>query len=187
MKWLADTLPAQQLVLDASAMLNILGSEAAADVLNGIGLPCIIESKVLHELTRHPVKGVAAKGSVVELCSRCDLQLVTMVDAEYSIFLSLVQEEAGRRLDDGESACLAVASQRALALVLDDNKARRVCANTFPEIPVVSSLRLFISVAKRNNWSISRLQAIVNAARTNARMDVPKSETELLQAVLTAG
>lgn len=186
MKWLADTLPAQRLVLDTSAIVNILGSEAAVDVLSGIGLPCVVDSKVLNELTRHPIKGVAAKDSVLELCNRCGLELATMVDGEYELFLSLVQDKAERRLDDGESACLAIASERGFALVLDDNKARRVCASTYPAVPFISSLRLFISVAQRNNWPLSRLRAAVTAARTNARMGVPREESDLLNEVLSA-
>ena len=109
---------------------------------------------------------------------------VKMTDVEYAHYLSMVQSPLGQRLDVGESATLAIACSRNLGVVMDDNKGRRYVAERFPEVPVVSSLTLFISLTVRLGRDRTFLHSVVESARRAARMAVPKSERELLLEVL---
>ena len=110
-----------------------------------------------------------------------------MDDEEYAHFLSLIQAPLGKRLDAGESATLAVANSRGLSVVIDENKGRSYVANHFPQVVVVSSLKLFISATVRLGQDVAYLQGRLNAARDHARMGVPQGERLLLAEVVSAG
>lgn len=184
MSWFRDHLPAGQLALDTSVLLNVLGCGAIEDVLGGLGGPCLVEDKVLGEMQRHPVPGLCHLTELEALMKSGHLARVTMSGMEYVHFLSMVQAPLGRRLDVGESATLAIAHSRGHGVVMDENKGRRYVADHFPAIPVVSSLMLFISATARLGRDRTFLRGVVDSARRTARMAVPKSERDLLLDVL---
>ena len=43
------------LVLDANVCINLLATEAVADCLGGLAIPCFVPGQVLAEVTRDPV------------------------------------------------------------------------------------------------------------------------------------
>lgn len=184
LSWFRDHLPAGQLALDASVLLNVLGCGAIEDVLGALGGPCLVEDKVLGEIQRHPVPGLCHLTELEALIKSGRLARVTMTDVEYAHYLSMVQAPLGYRLDVGESATLAIAHSRNCGVVMDENKGRRYVAERFPTVRVVSSLMLFISATVRLGRGRPFLRDVVGSARRTARMAVPKSERELLAKVL---
>lgn len=184
LSWFRDYLPAGSLVLDTSVILNVLGCGAVEVVLGAIGGPCLVEERVLGEIQRHPVPGLCHLEELDALMQSGLLARVAMSEVEYRRFLSLVQAPLGQRLDVGESATLAVAYARNHAIVMDENKGRRYVAERLPTVPMVSSLKLFISAAFRLGRSRAFLQETVESARSTARMAVPRTERELLLDVL---
>lgn len=184
MSWFRDHLPAGQLALDTSVLLNVLGCGAIEDVLGALDGPCLVEDKVLGEIQRHPVPGLCHLTALEALMKSGHLTRVAMTDVEYAHYLSIVQAPLGQRLGVGESATLAVAHSRSCGVVMDENKGRRYVAECFPTMPVVSSLSLFISATVRLGQDRTFLRDAVNSARQTARMAVPKPERELLSYVL---
>ena len=184
MSWFRDYLPDRQLVLDASALINLLGCGAAGDVFKAQTGPCLLEERVIAEIRRHPIPGLCHEKALSELEESGFVGRTKMDVTEYSHFLSLVQAPLGQRLDSGESASLAVAHNRSLTVVLDENKARSFTANHLPRVTYVSTLCLFVSAAVRSGWSRSRLRELVTSARVNARMGVPREEGGLLATVI---
>ncbi len=176
LNWFRDHLPQERLVLDASVLINVLACGATDDVFEALRGPCLVEEKVFGEIRRHPIPGlchVAALRSQIE--AGC-IELVRMDESEYQYYLSLVQAPLGKRLDAGESATLAVAQKRGMAVVVDERKGRSYVAQQLPQVEVVSSLKLFISVAFRLGRDVLFVRQLLTSARENARMSVPKEE-----------
>jgi hypothetical protein len=101
---LSDTLPKGSPVLDASVVINILGTGAAADVLAGLGHPSFVEERTLREVLRHPLTDTDLPQALKDLQRRGNLKVVRMTDQEYETYLGLVSGSLGSRLGIGESA-----------------------------------------------------------------------------------
>lgn len=109
-----------------------------------------------------------------------------MTEEEYETYLTLVSGPLGTRLDDGESAALAI-SGRAASIVLDERKARRRAAEdrkVSRDLTVASTLRLMLTSGHRQAWSTQKVRDLVVEARKSARMGVPKEDAALLEALL---
>ena len=180
---LPDALSASAVVLDASAVINLLGSGKAEKCLKGLAIPCLIEERTFAEIKRHPIPGLCHVAALDELERNALLSVHRMTRDEYEIYLSLVSGTATKSLDDGESAAIAIAVMRGCAVVLDDRKARRVHRDRFPSVQMSSSLRLFIAAGERAGWPKERIAEYVEAARRTARMNIVKGEEGLLAAI----
>ncbi|MDB5823896.1 MAG: hypothetical protein JWR21_2600 [Herminiimonas sp.] len=191
MTWFRDHLPKGQLVLDTSALINILGCGAGIDVFRVLTLPCIVEETVLAEILRHPVPGLCHQHALEQLEASGFIQRTSMDEREYEEYLGMVQAPLTERLDAGESATLAVAYRRSLSVVMDENKGRAYLGRRYPHMTAVSTLKLLISSTSRLNRDVPFLQRLMEQARRNARMAVPKEEkslwTEIMAATVSAG
>ena len=180
---LNDYLPSGKAVLDASVIINLLGTKEPVEVLGALGHTCLIEQRTLREVCRHPVPGLLAEPVLADLVSRGLLEVVRMTDDEYEIYLSYVSPPLGTRLDVGESAALAIAA-RSACVVIDERRARRRAAATAPNIVVVSTLQLVLTSAHRAGWGVARAKNLVEQAIQHSRMAVPKEEIDLLDSLL---
>lgn len=187
LSWFRDHLPDGKLILDTSVLINLLGCRAAAEVFSALEPPCMVEDKVFGEISRHPVPGLCHVEELQALQDAGFIERVRMEKQEYSKYLELIQAPLGQRLDVGESATLAVAQQRALTVVIDENKARSFVRSRMSQLTVVSTLSMLISVTVRLGKDVAYLQRLVMAARENARMGVPRDERDLLSEVLASG
>jgi predicted nucleic acid-binding protein len=182
--WFRDHLPAGQLILDASAIINLLASKAAADVFRTLAQPCLVEDKVFGEIVRHPIPGLCQEKELRALEEAGFIVRASMDGTEYAKYLTLVQAPLPKRLDAGESATLVVAEERRLVAVIDENKARTYVTENLPLVRTVSTLSLFISATVRSDRDVAFLQTLVESAREHARMGVPKEERPILNAIL---
>jgi predicted nucleic acid-binding protein len=176
-------LPKGLAVLDASVVINLLGTKEPVAILEGLGNKCLIEQRTLREVCRHPIPNLLAEPVLAELKAKNLLEEVRMTDAEYEVYLSYLTPPLGTRLDTGESAALAVAG-RSACVILDERKARRAAAAAVPNIFVASSLRLVLTSAHRSGWDAQRAKSLVEQAIQNSRMATPKEDLELLTRLL---
>ena len=183
---LSDHLPAGRPVLDASVIINLLGTKEPVAVLEALGHKSIVEQRTLREVRRHPVSGLPMEPVLAELKARGLLEEVRMTDEEYEVYLTYVSPPLGTRLDDGESAALAVAA-RGACVVIDERKARRRAAAEAPNVVVVSSLKLVLTCAHRAGWGAFRAKQLVEQAVQNSRMAVPKEDASLMVKLLGQG
>jgi predicted nucleic acid-binding protein len=180
---LFDHLPPGTLVLDASAIINLLGCGEMPRVLQALGALCVVEERTLGEVLRHPVPG-QDHGPVLDGLRRLGaLKVERMTAPEYEIYLSLVQGSVTSRLGNGESAAIALAS-RGYMVILDDNKARSVVSREYPSTRFCSTLRLLLTAGKRGSWPIAQVQRLVLSARRHARMGVPRMERDDLSKLM---
>ena len=180
---LSDHLPKGNAVLDASVIINLLGCGEPARVLSALGYPCIVETRTLREIRRHPEPGRSHETILQDLVSRELLVVVRMTDEEYENYLGYVQGPLASRLDDGESAAIALAG-RGACLILDERKARRRVATELPEVSVRSSLQLMLTSACRGGWKLEEARDCVQMAIRHARMGVPREDVSLLKMLL---
>ena len=157
---LFDHLPHGPIVLDASAIINLLGCGDIQGVVRALGCVCLVEQRTLNEVQRHPVPG-QNHGTVLD-----ELRQLGMLS------------------DSGESAAIALTS-RGHPVVLDENKARTVVARAYPNITFCSTLKLLVTAGKRASWPVDRVQQLVISARRNARMGVPRGEAEELSELMS--
>ena len=183
MTLLSDYLPRGEIILDASVLINLLGCGEPVAVLEGLGDKCLMEQRTLKEVRRHPIPGFSHLEPLHALLSSGTLEEVRMNDAEYEIYLTLVSGPLGTRLDDGESAALALLG-RASSIVLDERKARRRAGTH--GVTVASTLQLLVTSGQRQAWSVQKVRNLVVSARQHARMGVPKEDAALLDALLSA-
>lgn len=186
MTLLSDYLPRGIVVLDASVLINLLGCRECVAVLEGLGAKCLMEERTLKEVRKHPIPGCDHVETLRILASSGALEEVRMTDAEYESYLTFVSGPLGTRLDDGESAALAI-SARASSIVLDERKARRRAAEgakVSRSVAVTSTLQLMLTSGHRQAWSVQKVRDLVVAARQNARMGVPKEDLALLEELL---
>lgn len=170
-------------ILDASVIINLLGTQQPVNVLQALGHRSLVEERTLKEIRRHPIPGLQLEPTLQQLRDLRLLDEVRMTEEEYEVYLGYVSAPLGNRLDDGESAALAVAS-RGACVVLDERKARTKAAAHSTNLVVVSSLRLIVSSAYRAGWPPERAKELVEQARTSARMGVPREDSALLEQVL---
>lgn len=175
--------PSSPLVLDASAVFNLLGSTRPVEVVQALGVDCYIEERTLKEIKRHPIAGLCHKEALASLQGFAGLRICRMSDKEYSIYLELVSGVPSDCLDDGESAAIAYAVEQNKFVILDDGKARRVLRARFPTTSAMSSLQMFMAAGVRAGWEDKKVEELVQAARRNARMNIVKGQ-ELLFASL---
>lgn len=185
MTLLSDHLPSGTLVLDASVVINLLGTGQPLEVLAGLRQRCLIEQKTLHEVKRHPIPGFKLEERMDRLFHDGLLEVVRMTDAEYEVFIELVHAPLGVRLGDGESAAIAIAS-RGAGIVLDEKRARRRVAEMLPALATVSSLRLVLTSAHRQNWTEREAAELVALARLHSRMGVPREDAPLLAQLMNS-
>jgi predicted nucleic acid-binding protein len=183
---LSDYLPEGIVVLDASVLINLLGCRECVSVLKGLRTRCLMEERTLKEVRKHPIPGCDHAEPLRTLISSGALEEVRMTQEEYDSYLTFVSGPLGTRLDDGESAALAI-SGRASSIVLDERKARRRAANdakVASGLTVASTLQLMLTSGHRQAWSVQKVRELVEAARQNARMGVPKEDMALLEELL---
>lgn len=176
-------MPKGNAVLDASVIINLLGCGEPARVLSALGCPCIVETRTLREIRRHPEPGRSHETVLQDLVSRELLVVVRMTDEEYENYLGYVQGPLASRLDDGESAAMAIAG-RGACLILDDRKARRRVVAELPGVSVRSSLQLMLTGACRGGWKLEEARDCVRMAIQHARMGIPREDASLLKMLL---
>jgi predicted nucleic acid-binding protein len=176
LNWFRDHLPKGQLILDASALINLLGCGATEIIFSALEQPCLIEEKVFQEIRRHPVPGLSHTIALEALSAAGFIEQVSMDADEYLLFIAMIQAPLGERLDAGESASLALAQCRRLPIVLDENKGRLYAAARFPEVEMINSLKLMISAAARLGRDPAFAREVIEGARQRSRMGIPRDE-----------
>ena len=99
MSLLFDHLPHGPIVLDASAIINLLGCGDIQGVVRALDCVCLVEQRTLNEVQRHPVPGQNHGPVLDELRQLGMLSIERMTGGEYETYLSLVQGAITSRLD----------------------------------------------------------------------------------------
>jgi hypothetical protein len=144
-----------------------------------------MEQRTLKEVRKHPIPGVDLNAPLSDLFAAGTLEEVRMTEDEYETYLTFVSGLLGTRLDDGESAALAI-SRRGTSIILDERKARHRAGECAGAVVVASTLQLMVTSGHRQAWTVHRVRNLVAAARVHSRMGVPKEDSALLEQLLNS-
>jgi hypothetical protein len=161
------------LVLDASVVINLLGTGNAVTLIQALGRKCVVERIAWGEITRDPLTGKAAAEPLKALKDVGLLHRQQMHRDATALFLDLALAQPPDGLGDGEAATLAHAVTSGASAVIDERKAIRISAAKFPKLRVLSALDLLSSRSVTDALDRAALADAVFSALFHARMRVP--------------
>ena len=166
------------LVLDASVIINLLGTGMPEELIGALGRKCVVARNALREITRDPLTGQSAAVPLKSLTDVGLLERQEMHGEALAMFLdlSLAQPPAG--LGDGEAATIAYAVATGASAVIDERKATRIGAAKFPKLRIISTLDLLSCCPVARAIGGATLSDAVFAALIHARMRVPSEFRE---------
>lgn len=160
------------LILDASSVLNLLGSGRARDILTVLRRQALITAQAAGEVGRDPLTGAPGSDVLEELAGDGLFRTVRLSDNAYEVFLGFVSAPSPEGLDDGEAATVAHAAEVHGVPIIDERKGTRIAA-TFCAHPPLCTLDVFASVRVHDALGTAGLADAVHSALLRARMRVP--------------
>ena len=163
------------LVLDASAIINLLGTGLAPEILALLNTNVLAERIAFDEVIRHPLPGVDHADAMSEL-TRSGLLLVQDMDRPArEIFRDLTSGDLTSGLDDGEAATIAFAIRHSPACVpvIDERKAANLFARRWTDRSVINTVAILSDRRVTKHITRTRLADAVYSALMHARMRVP--------------
>lgn len=163
---------AAPLVIDASAAINLNGSGFAKEIVSAISNVIHIADIALEELQRDQRNDRDDAVLAAQLIKAQLLQKTMLTSIGDVHFESLVIGSDAETLDDGEAATIALALEIDGIAILDERKARRLCAERFPTLQIAGSMDLFAHSAVVAALGHEALAKAVFQALQRARMRV---------------
>jgi len=161
------------LVLDASVVLNLLGTGQAARLLQALGRKIVMDEHAIKEIIYDPFNGAPGEPAIAALATAGLIKRHRLTTLAYELFLELTGAEPPDDLGDGEAATIATAEHAHAIPVIDERKARRIVLARTPDATVLHTIDLLACPAVVNAFA-SELGDIVYGALRHARMRVPQ-------------
>ena len=165
-------------VADASVIINLNATRSAVAIIGAFPNPFFVTPNVLRELSSGGSHGHRCGEELEALINQGSIALAELRSGDDVVYRSLVEGGFEETLDDGEAATIAYAVGHDSLALIDERKARRICAVRFPSLPFASTVEMLLQpvVAERLGES-GQSEAIFLALR-DARMQVPRQRLE---------
>ena len=131
-----------KLVLDTSTAINLNATGCSALVLGALPFEIILTDVVLGELQDDARNGRRDGELVEELVTAGLCRIANIDEADELLFGELVIGLGTDTLDDGEASTIAYSVNQNAVAVLDERKARRICAERYPSLRIASTVDL---------------------------------------------
>jgi len=165
--------PRVALIGDASVLINLTATGRANEILGALPNPFAVTDNACAELEDGARKGYDDHEQFVRLIAAGLAKLVTLGSSALAVYESLIDGSAVRTLDDGEAATIAYAYDTNGVALIDERKARSLCANYFLRLIVISTAELLMhSAIPASLGKQGQADAIFNALMIG-RMRVP--------------
>ncbi len=174
----------KRLVLDASVLINILGTGRSNFILQALNRIVLVDEIALHEVTIDPFSGKSPSSVLSDLRESGLIEVISMGNEAYEMFIGLTGGDPPDDLDDGEAATLAQAAFGNYVAVIDERKAIRVSGIQFPKLELLNSLDLLTSHELMKQSGRDVIVNFIHLALRNARMRVPPSERPWIVSLL---
>jgi predicted nucleic acid-binding protein len=181
---LAD--PPPGLVADASAVINLIASGVARLIAESFPVRLRVVSAVASELAVGTTRGWNSSERLATLVDSGSVEIVELEDSSHECFESLVMGTAVDTLDDGEAATIAYARATGTAALIDERKARRICAARFPELFVHTTVDLLTSAYVAKMLGQAGVGDAVFNALSAGRMRVPAADYQRVVTIIGA-
>jgi predicted nucleic acid-binding protein len=167
------TNPCASLIADASVVINLNATVRAADIIKAVPNPFIVTENACAELEAGVRNGHRDYAKLLELIDAGHVRRAHLGTAGMSVYESLIDGSTVRTLDDGEAATIAHAQETTGVALIDERKARTLCASSFPGLLVACTVDLLMHDAIASALG-TQGQADASANALNgARMRVP--------------
>lgn len=166
--------PLVPVVADASVIINLNATDDAAAIIGAFPNPFLVTDNVRRELALGKSRGHLCGERLETLIAQGVVAPTELGPADQTVYRSLVEGPLEGTLDDGEAATIAYSVGNDSIALIDERKAKRICAARFPDVLVMSTVEMLLheTVAERLGESGQR-EAILGALR-DARMHVPQ-------------
>jgi predicted nucleic acid-binding protein len=178
------TNPQISLIADASVVINLNATARAVDIVKALRNPFIVTDNACTELQAGIQSGHRDYEQLIELIDAGVIRRGQLSATGASVYESLVSGSSLQTLDDGEAATIAYAYEIGGIALIDERKARTICAVSFPGLVLASTVELLMhdAVAAALGAKV-QVDAMLNALMT-ARMRVPPEHLSRVRAMI---
>lgn len=162
-----------RLIVDASVLINILGTGCPGAILKCLCRVFAIDEIALREVGIDPSTRRSSEEILATLQNQGLLEVIRMGYEEFDHFFRFTAANPPDDLDDGEATTLAHAACGQYVAVIDERKATRIASIHVPEIQVLNSIDLLAAPELLNQLGKDRMSDAVYRALRDARMRVP--------------
>ena len=159
-------------VVDTSVAINLNATNCATDILGALPYDVVVTDSVRGELLGDRRSGRGDAEMLATLVSLGHVSMVSLDEAALRVFGDLVAGSTAETLDDGEAATIAYAVTHDAVPIIDERKARRICAQRFAGLRPLSTVDILAEPAVGAALGRSALADAVFHALRNARMRV---------------
>ena len=168
--------PDVPVVTDASVIINLNATRTAAAIIDGFPSRFLVTDTVHRELMTGGSRGHGSWEGLEALIHDGSIGLVELEPGDDPVYRSLVEGGFKETLDDGEAATIAYAVGRGAVALIDERKARRICADRFPTLRLASTVDVLChGLVKKRLGETGQNDAIFLALR-DARMQAVSRE-----------
>ena len=162
----------RRLVLDASVVINLLGTGAMMNVVVALARELHIERRAYDEIKFDPSTRRNADLTLAPLKEHRHL-LVSDLSAELiPDFVQLATAGVSNGLDPGEAASIVLAHQVTATVVLDEERAQCAARRHFPTVNILTSLDLLAAPELFSAIGQQGVSDLIYASCMHARMNV---------------
>lgn len=174
--------PGSGLVADASVIINLNGTGHAADIIKALPQALFVTDNACVELEAGANRGHQDYARLLELIDARVVRRVSLGAAGMKVYETLIDGSTLRTLDDGEAATIAYAHEVSGIALIDERKARTLCAESFPNLDIVSTVELLLHDVVAAALGAERQADAIANALINARMQVSREHLETVRA-----
>ena len=178
--------PRISLIADASVVINLNATARAADIIKAIPNPFFVTDNACAELEAGARNGYRDHAQLIELINAGFVRRASLGKASRPVYEALIDGSTVRTLDDGEAATIAHAQEISGAALIDERKARTLCANSFPGLVVVCTAELLMHDAIAAALGAQGQADALARALTTARMRVPPEHLDKVRSMIGA-
>lgn len=176
--------PKIPLVGDSSTVINLIATGCAPTIIRSVPNPIVVVDVIPGELDTGRQRGRVHADRLQELVAAGHIEIVTLSDAGWLNFETLVAGPAQQTLDDGEAATISYAVERGAVPIIDERKGTRLCASRFPSLGVVSTVDVLLHPEVRHKLGAAAFSDAVFAALRDAKMAVFPHHLEEIFAII---
>jgi predicted nucleic acid-binding protein len=165
--------PAIEIVADTSAVINLQGTLHAAEVIRALPHRIAVTDQVCSELEDGTDKGHKSAEQLRVLIDGGLISRTSLSKGGAVVYQSLIAGTTTQTLDDGEAATIACALELGGIALIDERKALKLCAVSYPQLEIVSSAEVLMHQVLEDVLGLAKQREALLNALQRARMRVP--------------
>lgn len=159
-------------VVDTSFVINLNATGFSDRIIRAMQTSFIVTEDVLRELKSGSKSGHDDYKKLQGLINLKVITLASLGERGENVYLSLIEGSANQTLGDGEASTIAHAVEIGGVAIIDDKKAKKICRERFPLIPVIMTIDLLTCAAVRNELGRETHKKAIHNALRLARMRI---------------